>query len=164
MVWSELDPATDHPDPSVSKNTTSSPVDIYGFNYAVDQLTLYGGWGFNSGEAGVVSFTAPTAGDYTVNATITNLQSYSQTISIAKNASTLNNLGTTLYSGSIEGGASYVYAETIALNAGETISFIDSHEAIGLAATITTLPEPNTLILMAAAAIGMLAYAWRRRK
>ena len=50
---------------------------------------------------------------------------------------------------------------------GDTIDFVshmDKGEQLTATITETTVPEPSTLVLLALGLIGLLAYAWRKRR
>jgi hypothetical protein len=61
------------------------------------------------------------------------------------------------------------YSDTVTLAAGEDLLFLaggygaNGHSA-GVEVTITRVPEPGTLALLGCGLIGLLAYAWRKRK
>jgi hypothetical protein len=62
------------------------------------------------------------------------------------------------------------YSATLTLSAGQVLDFVAApninygFNTTGINVTISTVPEPGTCVLACLGAIGLLAYAWRRRK
>ena len=63
------------------------------------------------------------------------------------------------------------YSKTLSLSAGATVDFLAIRssaggwaQTVGAFVTITPTPEPGTLVLLVTGLLGLLAYAWRKRK
>jgi hypothetical protein len=85
--------------------------------------------------------------------------------------------GTLLATGSITGGTSTLNLSQsgIAVNAGSTLDLVVSltsgHTFTGAdmtgvsqSITLTTAPEPSSIAILVSALLGLLAYAWRKRR
>jgi fibronectin-binding autotransporter adhesin len=59
--------------------------------------------------------------------------------------------------------ADSIYADTLTIGAGSIVT-IQAIPGGPLGNTFTAVPEPSTLVLLGICALGLLAYAWRRRK
>ena len=65
----------------------------------------------------------------------------------------------------------FAYSKALSLTAGETVDFLVTHgssggyaQSAGAQITITPTPEPGTLVLLVTGLLGLLTYAWRKRK
>jgi hypothetical protein len=166
---------SDMGDPCVVKNFTSSVIYVSewadgGIDFQPDKLFLYSGYGSRAGQASVVKFTAPSTGNYAISASLSMVE-YWGTGGVAKNMTTLGS-GTSLASAGMATGDSLPYSDTVALAMGDTISFYNASGypnswnsgGMNLSATITLVPEPSCMVLVASGLLGLLAYAWRKRK
>lgn len=154
-------------DPNVGYNPTSN--------------SALSGWGitWNPGDFGVgpyiyqasgASWTAPASGLYDISASFTKNQSWSAVgvnAYVYHDASQLfsGNTGTTnLSSVSYNGQVSMLAGERLTFLAGPDITDPSLASYATLGVTITSVPEPGTVVLLATGLLGLLAYGWRKRK
>jgi hypothetical protein len=134
-----------------------------------------------------VQWTAPTAGWYQADAVYTGQETYVQ-LATRTNVS-ISSGGTALSTGIVDGfigtaangyedgfdgtvgTRSVTCTGTKYLDAGQTFLFTVQNITgamswVGTVLTVqtTTAPEPSSMVLLAAGLIGLLAYAWRKRK
>lgn len=151
--WAPSSTATD---PNILKNATGSNIVAYGMTWTPGQLTL--GPAFSDGA--VVRWTAPAAGSYSIDADFLLHQSeIPQPVYVYHN-------NTQLFSGLTDFATSYSLS-SITVAAGDTIDFRasgDPKALVALDATIGSVPEPGTLVLLGVGLFGLSAYAWRKRK
>lgn len=155
-------------DPSVDYNPSDSTVvasDWGTITWAPHAVLLnpYGG-------AAVARWTATTAGTADLNAVFTEAQVAGTPPSVTIYR---NNTQEWTYGAWITGSTSDSTTATLSglsVAAGDTIDFVVSQngsKTIRLAATITEtthVPEPSTLLLVATGLLGLMAYAWRKRR
>jgi hypothetical protein len=159
-------------DPCVVRNFHTSDITVSAWSetFYRDRLSMYQGWESGvSNEASVVTFTAPTTGDYAIDSSFRWLNGQAN-VGIYQNMNYLGT-GTTLAHQVMNYGEhpTLVYSDTISLLEGETISFVSAkgpadNGAEGLAASIRLVPEPSSILLSVCGLFGLLAYAWRKRK
>jgi hypothetical protein len=160
-------------DPCVLRNHYSTPYDAGWGSLSPNALFMYNGYAGTQWNASVVKFTAPTTGTYSITADMAFFSNY-PVASIVKNM-TDTGTGTMLagsqqlgYGGS--SGSTLSYSGSLALSAGDTISFVNDNSPQGysgglnLTASITLAPEPAAMVCLLTGALSILAYAWRRRK
>lgn len=162
-------------------NPSSSPSahTDWGIYWAGKQACLMPG---TAGNWIAVRWTAPSAGNYNVSALWTN-QRYDgcdTTVAIRNTAT-----GIDMLSGSVATLTEFVgtdssvaagkatYNNTLYFTAGQNIDFIVKttssqaspiYQMVGLDATITAVPEPAAITLAVTGLIGLVAYAWRKRR
>jgi hypothetical protein len=154
----------DVPYGEVWKNTTSTIAD----SVAPGQVGLNPGYCINYGFSGalIVRWTAPT--DITVE--VTGQFSPAASSSTRQVAVFVDGIGqgqTAYWSQAISGAFDF----TLPVTAGETIDFVvyngtlyGDYGSSPLAATITAVPEPGTLALLAAGLVGLAVCVWQKRK
>ena len=148
----------------------------------------------NGNLATAIRWTAPTAGNYAISASFSyqgsNAAQWGPVDVYIRhgNENAGITVGNTLFSGTIDkyigslannyaDASSYgttsklTYSGSVALAAGETVDFIANEEWLGrlnwagVTATVTSVvPEPTTGVLLVIGLIGLLCYAWRKRK
>jgi hypothetical protein len=150
-------------DPNVSHNITGDDYAAYGYHWANNGIGLGAGGGLNP----VVMWTCLEAGTYDVAATFTgNLESEGTSlflVSLNLSDSWLNSVTHDWGYGQSE-----TYNGQLTLSAGDTVSFVNAAwsnggQYVGLAATITQVPEPGTLALLAFGLFGATLYMRRSR-
>ena len=123
---------------------------------------------------GDLRWTAPQAGKYNVSALWTDLGNgptqYPGTegvqVTLAKNGVSLFGAFVALEDNIPSASTS----QQVTLAAGDTLDFVVNsrgsqwNDVTQLDATIQSVPEPSALVLLAVGLIGLLAYAWRKRK
>lgn len=150
--------------PSIDFNPTSGTVNAsdWGLTFAPHAFTMNAG----SGPT-VARWTAPEAGTVDAAATFTAMQyqSYDAYIYLHNAAGSTSKYS---YASAPTSGSISTDTGTFSVSAGDTIDFVVANSAATeqLAATVafTALPEPSTLLLVATGIMGLLAYAWRKRK
>lgn len=151
-------------DPGVAYNTTDSVIVAPWGTYNPHQIYI-GPAGPNPNGC-IVRWTAPASGTYAVSALFTR-------VSLAYGASTYAE--TQGWVGSekmytLVGDGTWSGTYTVA--SGETIDFVArlvednpfTNVPTQLNATITLVPEPSALVLVSTALLGLLAYAWKKRR
>ena len=130
--------------------------------------------GNGAGILADLRWTAPAAGVYNIVADMycVNTQWNNTNSMIVKNL----NFGTKIAEGTTNGfysdpGAlTFNYSGALSLQAGDTLDFASDGRSTGngnnvaYQVTITSTPEPGTLALLITGGIGLLAYAWRKRR
>lgn len=138
-----------------------------------------------NGSAVSTLWIAPAAGQYLVTATFTNpLESgHESDVAVRVGGPALSE-GNTVWTSTLSGfvgksvnnfsdafgtNPSATYSNTLTLSAGENLDFFVygnrfNYNVVGLAVTITAIPEPATCLMLATGVLGLLAYAWRGRK
>jgi hypothetical protein len=115
------------------------------------------------GGPGAARWTAPSDGTINWTAAFTGIQEAQS----AANVYVLKNADTVLFNG---GPAAWNVTVSssgsdLAVSAGDTIDFVvDGNKTTRVAATIDLVPEPSTLVLLVTGLIGLVCYAWRKRK
>ena len=172
MFWNGVDGYGSTAMPMIAVNTNSVALNEGGtwtFNLAPKEIAMQPG---NSGSNSVsVRWTAPAAGTYNVAATWTNIANGGGDgvdAILAQN-------GTSLFSALVHTTSSTTEAyattsKTLTLAEGDTLDFLVDRltnyngDSMSLDATVTSAPEPSAMVLLAAALLSLLAYAWRKRR
>jgi hypothetical protein len=153
------------PDPRVEYNPTSSTIVLEwgGVQFAPHQIAI----STYSGSSTVVRWTAPTAGTVDWQAAMDSIQqtdrgNYWSIGAVFHNDTLLQSTGhlAILTPESLSGSG-------IAVAAGDHIDFVAyGLDMTGLFAsvTLTAVPEPGTIVLLCSGLVGLLCYAWRKRK
>ena len=131
----------------------------------------------NSGD---LRFTAPRNGEYTVNAQMfcafvprSDYHNQSEVCTVKVGGVTDQSQGITGYyydnPYDTVTRTTFTYSKTLSLTAGTNVDFLVTAgppvaQAVGAFITITPTPEPGTLVLLVTGLLGLLAYAWRKRK
>ena len=163
------EPAAGNYDPSVTYNSSNVPVSAFGFTWAahtvaLDAFTADGPWSeYTSGYADV-RFTAPADGVYNLSFTYTDLAGTDTGAEFWRQIPAAQ--GTKDQWWDAGGGASGSYSETgITLSAGQSIDVLVTGSTVAqFDMTVSTVPEPGTLVLLASGLIGLAVYARRKRK
>jgi hypothetical protein len=164
----------------ISKNVTGSPQDEAGTNYwEPGQTVIMTGWS----SWNEVRWFAPQNDTYYVTAHFTNQKidgralnalvrvgdGYSNVI-FEDQLTGFNGRAVNGYADRTPDAHTYsdFVSGPITLTAGQTIGFVNKHAyyalaQLGVDITITT-PEPSAIVLLGTAFIGLLAYAWRKRR
>ena len=151
--------------PGVFKNTSATNT-YYGWEPGA--LGMYPS---ATGNHSVVTWTAPSSGDYSLASSFNWLGTSGNGVvaSVAKNAFTgLVQLGAQQIGGNSP--STYSYNDTLTLSAGDTISWAlnanganDVEDFTRLNAVVTSVPEPSTYAFLCIGAIGMF-FVHRRNK
>jgi len=171
------------------KNTSSSPVtQSLGPCFAQLDPGKAGVMTGNTSGNAAIQWTAPAEGWYAVSALFTGASNWVETAHIT-NVS-VSKGSTSLFAGMVDGyigsaAAGYTdgfdgdtgtrsasYSGTSYLAMGDVLAFevANGHNPfnlcwVGTALSVTTTtPEPSSIVLVASALVGLLAYAWRKRK
>ena len=164
------EPATGDFDPSVTYNSSNASVTAFGFTWpahtvALDAYTVDGPSlsEYTSGYADV-RFTAPADGVYDLSFTYTDLAGTDTGAQFWRQIPGAQ--GTKDQWVDAGGGASGTYSETgITLSAGQSIDVLVVGSTVAqFDMTVSTVPEPGTLLLLASGLIGLAVYARRKRK
>lgn len=159
------------------KNISNSDYDApWGIYYPAGQATVTSG---ASLVWNAVRWIAPTAGYYNVLANWTNQKTNGMDVTVGMRNTTnslefLPNSTATLTefvgaNASVAAGK-FSYSNTLYFDAGQPLDFVVESTAYwasqtaGLDARITAVPEPTTITLFVAGVIGLLCYAWRKRR
>jgi hypothetical protein len=145
-------------DPNMTYNSTDSELVGWTIHWAPHEI----GMG-PSGDANgtILRWTAPTAGSWAVSALFTRTQEGNDpgTIYVTKNGTELFSHGVGSY------GASSSYSDTLTFAVGQTLDFrVNGDCFVRPEITITSIPEPAAIILAVSGLLGLLAYAWRKRR
>jgi hypothetical protein len=172
----------------VTKNVSASPCDQDGIYWEPGQTVLRvgktAGQGYD-GHAAIARWTAPANGRYWLNGLFT---SQDDDGSVQTRTITIVAGGSTLFTSDPFGGfygsaakgysdrtagantyASYSSITSVSLTTGQTIDIIEtsldnaSQHNTGIDFTVS-LPEPCSIAMLLSGAIGLLAYAWRKRR
>jgi hypothetical protein len=157
--------------PTVFHNGTVNT--IYYFDtvaVAAGQLGLHPG---PDGQYGVVRFTAPAHGTYSIDSAFTGIDFFTATdVHLLVNEASIFDGEVVVFDG-VGIGSGPSFSTLRALQAGDTIDFavgfgspiIGSYfnDSTGLAAQIRVVPEPVSLIMLWTGLVGMLSYAGCRR-
>jgi hypothetical protein len=160
------EPATGNYDPSVSYNATNASVTAFGFTWPAHTVALdaYSGAEYSNGGYADVRFTAPADGVYDLSFTYTDLAGKDTGARLWRQIPAAQ--GTKAQWVEATGGASGSYSETgITLSAGQTLDVLATGATVvQFDMTVSTVPEPGTLVLLASGLIGLAVYARRKRK
>jgi hypothetical protein len=148
--------------PYILHNGTASPVTIAFTTYQPGQLALQPG---DSNEVGIVRWTAPFSGTFTINATFSGLSALGDSADVH----ILHN-GTSLFSSTVNGSpAPAPFSGIQSVLVGDTIDFIVGNETgnpnedtTALAAIL--VPEPTTLSLAGLGLGCLLTLRFRKKK
>jgi hypothetical protein len=147
-------------DPNVSYNPLDTEFTAYGYHWAPRGVGL----GSTGGDSAVVRWTCQEAGEYDINATFTGvLEGSTQSVwLISKNTSDQWLMPVEVHSY----GESQTYAGRETFAVGDTLDFVNylGDQYTGLSATISQVPEPDTLALISSSLLGAVFFAWRKRK
>jgi hypothetical protein len=148
-------------DPGVIYNTTGSPVAAFGFTWGPHEVSL-DTYGANESPVGwpIVRFTAPADGLYDWSTTWHNLAG-------GGNGTDIWCYSEPLFWVHLGPATSGTFAySALSLLAGQTvcIAAAGNGTVTGVDMTVTAVPEPGTLVLLASGLIGLVAYGWRKRK
>jgi hypothetical protein len=141
--------------PVIALNTTGSPIN----GVQPGQLALHPG---PNGEASVLRWTAPVgvSGLGSIQGQFLPGDAGIMQVGVFENG----NWASPLWTGTDSG----AFSISVPLTAGDTIDFAVyggfGHGSTPLQATITAAPEPSTFVLLGFGAVGLLGFAWRRRK
>ncbi len=144
-------------DPNMTYNSTDGELVGWGIHWAPHEIGM-GPSGDPNGT--ILRWTAPTAGDWTVNALFTRTQEVNSggSIYVTHNNTEVFSHGVGNYLDSS------TYADTLTFAAGDTLSFRVTGDAfVRPEITISDVPEPTSVVLYATGVLGLLAYAWRKR-
>lgn len=142
--------------PNIIHNPTANTITDTPNNitYQPGQLSFHPGW---DGACSLVRWTSPVAGQANIAATFVGLDSDGTTVDVHV---LLN--GSSIFDGWINNYAVPMsYSGSVMVNVGDTIDFAVAYgsnynlldDTTGLAATITTVPEPATILLLGFGAI-----------
>jgi hypothetical protein len=115
-------------------------------------------------------WTAPRAGTFDVSASWKTVSYGSVDVHLVLESGTTS---TSLYSSIANSGTVGGVSTQVVLAAGDVLNFLtgpngghngDSTQFNATIADVTPSPEPSTVVLLLTGVIGLLAYAWRRRK
>lgn len=141
-------------DPSVTHNGSGAPITKWGFTWGVNDIGL-DSYGATTGEASIIQWKAPRAGTVVADAmfrasTATIYEGFNGTVvKVALNDAAV---GTT-------------WSDTFTVNAGDCIAFAGQGPTVTMfQGSVTYVPEPGTVTLLAMGAFGLLCYAWRKQK
>ena len=154
--------------PSVTHNGTVSPITFSTATWQPGQL------GFHPGANGVncvIRFTTPTHSPFLLDATFSGLDFAGKTTT---DVHILLN-GVSIFDGIVNGfgaGSGPSFNTTLALNAADTVDFTvgfgqdgtHGYDTTGLAATLTPVPEPSTLILIGLGIPAIVCHIRRHRR
>jgi hypothetical protein len=157
--------------PSLFYNPTNSAVNIPtnnpGLTLPAHQVALHPG---QNGQYSIAEWIAPTTGQYLINAVFTGYA----------NAGTTTDVHVLLDGGDLHPGninaylAQVAYSSVLTITAGQTVDFavgmignINDHDytsdTTGLAATITSVPLPPTVLLLGSGLMGLGLLGFRRK-
>jgi hypothetical protein len=125
-------------------------------------------------ESGDVRWIAPTTGEYLINLEMVGDRQggvSSGTGKVILNGDYANPIATGSMAGLYEneGATPWIYNQAIALGTGNYLDFVvdetmSSGNGFAMRLDVWKVPEPSTLVLLASGLIGLVCYAWRKRK
>jgi hypothetical protein len=127
-------------------------------DFLANQLVLVAGIG---GQYSDLIFTAPASGIYSIAGDFRGDQyGIGTAVGITANGKILFNSSVTAE------GQTVPFGTEVSLNAGDMVVFSAGSNGglqnTGLSATMTPVPEPGMLVLLATCLVGLLAYAWQQ--
>ncbi len=162
------------------KNVTTSDYNAsWGIYYPAGKVTVTSGVEPAASNWGTVRWVAPTAGYYNVVANWTNQKINGADVTVGmRNTSdsreflpdSTATLTEFVGTDSSVAAGKFSYSNTLYFAAGQNLDFVVTStvawasETAGLDATITAVPEPCGITLFITGVLGLLCYAWRKRK
>ena len=167
-VWEGIPASDSFGNPSITFNSTSNPISISGTIWTPSRLAFHPG---STGQNAIVRWTAPTAGLFAIDAVF---QGRSQAAGATTDVHVLHD-SASLFNGAVLGfgsGSGPSFQGTVVVLAGDTIDFTVGFGGNGtylfdttqLDATISAVPEPAKLTILASGAVALLLNVWIRRK
>jgi hypothetical protein len=147
-------------EPAIGMNLGDTPFEAYSITWDPHVLTMCGNWW---AETPGLMWTCPQDGLYDIAATFTAIQDHDQSYWLVNKDLDPTNFPYWIAAGAK--GSSGTYTAEMALTAGEKITFmVYGPQWTAVDARISVVPEPGTMALLCTGVIGLLAFAWRKRK
>jgi len=149
VQWQGNQPPGADGNPSVFENTTGSTVQVGSITMQANSLAFHPGSG---GQYSVVQFTAPSAGDYLISATFQGDDSVGPTTTGVNVLVGGNSVFTSIIDGFGPSSAKSLGSTLVSLSQNETVDFTVvlngkfDYDSTGLQASVTSVPEPTTMI------------------